>query len=151
MMQCHGRQSYTRLGVWPSLRRGSSFTFLTPGPQWDFTLFREVVSFGKSPVKRTQANNRDPEGSRWPLQCCRNVYNPFTPCTHTPQKRKRREKDDADAVSLCSFDFKVRKPANQNWLCKARYSTTDLSKYTNQEVLLFISFPEVSLHDSKQH
>ncbi|XP_051544352.1 neuroepithelial cell-transforming gene 1 protein-like isoform X1 [Myxocyprinus asiaticus] len=43
----------------PSLRRGSSFTFLTPGPQWDFTL-----------------------------------------------KRKRREKDDADAVSLCSFDFK---------------------------------------------
>ncbi|XP_073670454.1 neuroepithelial cell-transforming gene 1 protein-like [Paramisgurnus dabryanus] len=48
----------------PSLRRGSSFTFLTPGPQWDFTL-----------------------------------------------KRKRREKDDVDAVSLCSFDFKVR---NQN-------------------------------------
>ncbi|XP_026107079.1 neuroepithelial cell-transforming gene 1 protein-like [Carassius auratus] len=43
----------------PSLRRGSSFVFLTPGPQWDFTL-----------------------------------------------KRKRREKDDADAVSLCSFDFK---------------------------------------------
>uniref|UniRef100_A0A8C3AIL0 Neuroepithelial cell transforming 1 n=1 Tax=Cyclopterus lumpus TaxID=8103 RepID=A0A8C3AIL0_CYCLU len=42
-----------------SLRRGSSFTFLTPGPQWDFSL-----------------------------------------------KRKRREKDDCDAVSLCSFDFK---------------------------------------------
>ncbi|KAI1888076.1 hypothetical protein AGOR_G00181320 [Albula goreensis] len=44
----------------PLLRRGSSFTFLTPGPQWDFSL-----------------------------------------------KRKRRDKDD-DAVSLCSFDFKVR-------------------------------------------
>ncbi|XP_047431928.1 neuroepithelial cell-transforming gene 1 protein-like [Mugil cephalus] len=42
-----------------SLRRGSSFTFLTPGPQWDFSL-----------------------------------------------KRKRKEKDDGDAVSLCSFDFK---------------------------------------------
>ncbi|XP_028426804.1 neuroepithelial cell-transforming gene 1 protein isoform X1 [Perca flavescens] len=42
-----------------SLRRGSSFSFLTPGPQWDFSL-----------------------------------------------KRKRREKDDSDAVSLCSFDFK---------------------------------------------
>ncbi|CAB1443167.1 unnamed protein product [Pleuronectes platessa] len=43
-----------------SLRRGSSFSFLTPGPQWDFSL-----------------------------------------------KRKRREKDDSDAVSLCSFDFKA--------------------------------------------
>ncbi|KAL4658435.1 neuroepithelial cell-transforming gene 1 protein isoform X1 [Arapaima gigas] len=43
----------------PPLRRGSSFTFVTPGPHWDFSL-----------------------------------------------KRKRREKDD-DAVSLCSFDFKV--------------------------------------------
>ncbi|XP_033974130.1 neuroepithelial cell-transforming gene 1 protein-like [Trematomus bernacchii] len=42
-----------------SLRRGSSFSFLTPRPQWDFSL-----------------------------------------------KRKRREKDDSDAVSLCSFDFK---------------------------------------------
>ncbi len=30
------------------------------------------------------------------------------------QKRKRRERDDADAVSLCSFDFKVRKPAKQH-------------------------------------
>ncbi|XP_030006575.1 neuroepithelial cell-transforming gene 1 protein-like [Sphaeramia orbicularis] len=57
-----------------SLRRGSSFTFLTPAPQWDFTL-----------------------------------------------KRKRREKDDSDAVSLCSFDFKrmsssdhsVNKPKEQ--------------------------------------
>ncbi|TDG96864.1 hypothetical protein EPR50_G00234210 [Perca flavescens] len=48
------------LRLW-SLRRGSSFSFLTPGPQWDFSL-----------------------------------------------KRKRREKDDSDAVSLCSFDFKVR-------------------------------------------
>ncbi|XP_040002505.1 neuroepithelial cell-transforming gene 1 protein isoform X1 [Xiphias gladius] len=47
-----------------SLRRGSSFTFLTPGPQWDFSL-----------------------------------------------KRKRREKDDSDAVSLCSFDFK--EPSNK--------------------------------------
>ncbi|XP_068443046.1 neuroepithelial cell-transforming gene 1 protein isoform X2 [Clinocottus analis] len=46
------------LRLW-SLRRGSSFTFLTPGPQWDFSL-----------------------------------------------KRKRREKDDGDAVSLCSFDIK---------------------------------------------
>lgn len=26
----------------------------------------------------------------------------------SPQKRKRREKDDNDAVSLCSFDFKVK-------------------------------------------
>ncbi|XP_041820352.1 neuroepithelial cell-transforming gene 1 protein-like [Chelmon rostratus] len=43
-----------------SLRRGSSFTFITPVPQWDFSL-----------------------------------------------KRKRREKDDSDAVSLCSFDFKA--------------------------------------------
>nr|XP_029484543.1 neuroepithelial cell-transforming gene 1 protein-like [Oncorhynchus nerka] len=43
----------------PGLRRGSSFTFLTPGPQWDFSL-----------------------------------------------KRKCREKDESDAVSLCSFDFK---------------------------------------------
>ncbi|KAF3859621.1 hypothetical protein F7725_022020 [Dissostichus mawsoni] len=43
-----------------SLRRGSSFSFLTPRPQWDFSL-----------------------------------------------KRKRREKDDSDAVSLCSFDFKL--------------------------------------------
>ncbi|XP_056280341.1 neuroepithelial cell-transforming gene 1 protein isoform X2 [Pseudoliparis swirei] len=42
-----------------SLRRGSSFTFLTPGPQWDFSL-----------------------------------------------KRKRREKDDGDSLSLCSVDFK---------------------------------------------
>lgn len=49
------------------------------------------------------------------------------------QKRKRREKDDKDdAVSLCSFDFKVRKPPKQNPFCKARYGTTDLSKYTNQ-------------------
>uniref|UniRef100_A0A4W5R7W8 Neuroepithelial cell transforming 1 n=1 Tax=Hucho hucho TaxID=62062 RepID=A0A4W5R7W8_9TELE len=48
----------------PGLRRGSSFTFLTPGPQWDFSL-----------------------------------------------KRKRREKDDSDAVSLCSFDFK--EPSNK--------------------------------------
>ncbi|XP_023276175.1 neuroepithelial cell-transforming gene 1 protein [Seriola lalandi dorsalis] len=47
-----------------SLRRGSSFTFLTPGPQWDFSL-----------------------------------------------KRKRRDKDDGDAVSLCSFDFK--EPSNK--------------------------------------
>ncbi|CAJ1055649.1 neuroepithelial cell-transforming gene 1 protein isoform X1 [Xyrichtys novacula] len=47
-----------------SIRRGSSFTFLTPGPQWDFSL-----------------------------------------------KRKRREKDDSDAVSLCSFDFK--EPSNK--------------------------------------
>ncbi|XP_062238875.1 neuroepithelial cell-transforming gene 1 protein isoform X1 [Platichthys flesus] len=47
-----------------SLRRGSSFSFLTPGPQWDFSL-----------------------------------------------KRKRREKDDSDAVSLCSFDFK--EPSNK--------------------------------------
>ncbi|XP_039647960.1 neuroepithelial cell-transforming gene 1 protein isoform X3 [Perca fluviatilis] len=46
------------LRLW-SLRRGSSFSFITPGPQWDFSL-----------------------------------------------KRKRREKDDSDAVSLCSFDFK---------------------------------------------
>uniref|UniRef100_A0A674F2Y4 Neuroepithelial cell transforming 1 n=1 Tax=Salmo trutta TaxID=8032 RepID=A0A674F2Y4_SALTR len=44
----------------PGLRRGSSFTFLTPGPQWDFSL-----------------------------------------------KRKCIEKDDSDAVSLCSFDFKA--------------------------------------------
>ncbi|XP_021432951.2 neuroepithelial cell-transforming gene 1 protein isoform X2 [Oncorhynchus mykiss] len=48
----------------PGLRRGSSFTFLTPGPQWDFSL-----------------------------------------------KRKIREKDDSDAVSLCSFDFK--EPSNK--------------------------------------
>ncbi|XP_023155536.1 neuroepithelial cell-transforming gene 1 protein isoform X1 [Amphiprion ocellaris] len=47
-----------------SLRRGSSFTFLTSGPQWDLSL-----------------------------------------------KRKRREKDDSDAVSLCSFDFK--EPSNK--------------------------------------
>ncbi|XP_045927581.1 neuroepithelial cell-transforming gene 1 protein isoform X1 [Micropterus dolomieu] len=47
-----------------SLQRGSSFTFLTPGPQWDFSL-----------------------------------------------KRKRREKDESDAVSLCSFDFK--EPSNK--------------------------------------
>lgn len=25
-----------------------------------------------------------------------------------PQKRKRREKDESDSVSLCSFDFKVK-------------------------------------------
>ncbi|XP_029598648.1 neuroepithelial cell-transforming gene 1 protein isoform X1 [Salmo trutta] len=48
----------------PGLRRGSSFTFLTPGPQWDFSL-----------------------------------------------KRKCIEKDDSDAVSLCSFDFK--EPSNK--------------------------------------
>lgn len=51
------------------------------------------------------------------------------------QKRKRREKDDkddADAVSLCSLDFKVRKPPKQKTFCKARNGTTDLSKYTNQ-------------------
>ncbi|XP_064795770.1 neuroepithelial cell-transforming gene 1 protein-like isoform X1 [Oncorhynchus masou masou] len=48
----------------PGLRRGSSFTFLTPGPQWDFSL-----------------------------------------------KRKIREKDDSDAVSLCSLDFK--EPSNK--------------------------------------
>ncbi|XP_038852351.1 neuroepithelial cell-transforming gene 1 protein-like isoform X1 [Salvelinus namaycush] len=48
----------------PGLRRGSSFTFLTPGPQWDFSL-----------------------------------------------KRKLSEKDDSDAVSLCSFDFK--EPSNK--------------------------------------
>nr|XP_046235174.1 neuroepithelial cell-transforming gene 1 protein isoform X1 [Scatophagus argus] len=47
-----------------SLRRGSSFAFLTPRPQWDFSL-----------------------------------------------KRKLREKDDGDAVSLCSFDFK--EPSNK--------------------------------------
>ncbi|XP_034529845.1 neuroepithelial cell-transforming gene 1 protein isoform X1 [Notolabrus celidotus] len=47
-----------------SIRRGSSFSFLTPGPQWDFSL-----------------------------------------------KRKRREKDDSDVVSLCSFDFK--EPSNK--------------------------------------
>ncbi|KAK2858702.1 hypothetical protein Q5P01_003322 [Channa striata] len=44
-----------------SLRRGSSFTFLPPGPQWDFSL-----------------------------------------------KRKHRGKDDSDAISLCSFDFKMK-------------------------------------------
>ncbi|XP_045061760.1 neuroepithelial cell-transforming gene 1 protein-like [Coregonus clupeaformis] len=49
----------------PGLRRGSSFTFLTPGPQWDFSL-----------------------------------------------KRKRREKDVSDAVSLCSFDLK--EPSNKH-------------------------------------
>ncbi|XP_030576597.1 neuroepithelial cell-transforming gene 1 protein-like [Archocentrus centrarchus] len=43
-----------------SLQRGRSFTFLTPKPQWDFSL-----------------------------------------------KRKHREKDGSDAVSLCSIDFKV--------------------------------------------
>ncbi|XP_071243021.1 neuroepithelial cell-transforming gene 1 protein-like isoform X1 [Salvelinus alpinus] len=48
----------------PGLRRGSSFTFLTPGPQWDFSL-----------------------------------------------KRKCGEKDESDAVSLCSFDFK--EPSNK--------------------------------------
>ncbi|KAM8883137.1 neuroepithelial cell-transforming gene 1 protein isoform 1-T1 [Synchiropus picturatus] len=47
-----------------SLRRGSSFSFLTPAAQWDFSL-----------------------------------------------KRKRREKDESDAVSLCSFDFK--EPSNK--------------------------------------
>ncbi|KAI4798828.1 hypothetical protein KUCAC02_020461 [Chaenocephalus aceratus] len=47
-----------------SLRRGSSFSFLTPRPQWDFSL-----------------------------------------------KRKGREKDGSDAVSLCSFDFKERAAA----------------------------------------
>lgn len=61
------------------------------------------------------------------------------------QKRKRREKDDADAVSLCSFDFKVRKLAKQHGFCKGRFGTTDLSKNTNQEVLLFKLLPEVSL------
>ncbi|KAL7370903.1 hypothetical protein ABVT39_013813 [Epinephelus coioides] len=49
-----------------SLRRGSSFTFLTPGPQWDFSL-----------------------------------------------KRKRREKDDGDTVSLCSFDVKQMRPPDR--------------------------------------
>ncbi|XP_029318209.1 neuroepithelial cell-transforming gene 1 protein isoform X1 [Cottoperca gobio] len=51
----------TMLRLW-SLRRGSSFTFLTPGPQWDFSL-----------------------------------------------KRRHRGKDGGgdDAVSLCSFDFKL--------------------------------------------
>lgn len=34
---------------------------------------------------------------------------PLTSCLFiSPQKRKRREKDDSDAVSLCSFDFKVK-------------------------------------------
>eukprot|EP00063_Salmo_salar_P088745 XP_014063580.1 PREDICTED: neuroepithelial cell-transforming gene 1 protein-like isoform X2 [Salmo salar] len=62
-MQRRGhRYGYSRL--WPGLRRGSSFTFLTSGPQWDFSL-----------------------------------------------KRKLREKDDSDAVSLCSFDFK--EPSNK--------------------------------------
>ncbi len=58
------------------------------------------------------------------------------------QKRKRRERDDADAVSLCSFDFKVRKPAKQQ---SGRFGTTDLSKSTNQDVLFFKLLTEVSL------
>lgn len=63
------------------------------------------------------------------------------------QKRKRREKDDkddVDTVSLCSFDFKVRKLAKQHGFCKGRFGTADLSKNTNQEVLLFKLLPEVS-------
>ncbi|XP_018552650.1 neuroepithelial cell-transforming gene 1 protein isoform X2 [Lates calcarifer] len=57
--QLHLHHAEAVVGNRRSLRRGSSFTFLTPGPQWDFSL-----------------------------------------------KRKRREKDESDAVSLCSFDFK---------------------------------------------
>ncbi|TFK07515.1 rho GTPase-activating protein 30 [Platysternon megacephalum] len=34
MVDCCGKDQYP-------LRRGSSFTFLTPGPQWDFTLKRK--------------------------------------------------------------------------------------------------------------
>ncbi|XP_026876074.1 neuroepithelial cell-transforming gene 1 protein isoform X2 [Electrophorus electricus] len=40
-MQRRGTRCYTRLCVWPPLRRGSSFTFRTPGPQWDFSLKRK--------------------------------------------------------------------------------------------------------------
>nr|KAF6431937.1 hypothetical protein HJG63_014081 [Rousettus aegyptiacus] len=44
-----------------SLRRGSSFTFLTPGPHWDFTLKRkrrakddDVVSLSSLDLKNTE-------------------------------------------------------------------------------------------------
>uniref|UniRef100_A0A8C7RRI9 DH domain-containing protein n=1 Tax=Oncorhynchus mykiss TaxID=8022 RepID=A0A8C7RRI9_ONCMY len=69
-LRCKGLSSQSFPALFPSsscrpgLRRGSSFTFLTPGPQWDFSL-----------------------------------------------KRKCREKNESDAVSLCSFDFK--EPSNK--------------------------------------
>lgn len=43
-----------------------------------------------------------------------------------PQKRKHREKDDSDAVSLCSFDFKVNKLQYKIW----KFYSALLNSYT---------------------
>ncbi|XP_010888060.2 neuroepithelial cell-transforming gene 1 protein-like isoform X3 [Esox lucius] len=65
----------------PPLRRGSSFTFLTPGTPWDFSLKR----------KRKETRDEDTVSlSSFDLK-----------------KRKRKEKkQDEDTVSLSSFDLK---------------------------------------------
>lgn len=38
-----------------SLRRGSSFTFLTPGPNWDFTLVSRYLGFYFKTLHRTNS------------------------------------------------------------------------------------------------
>lgn len=47
----------------------------------------------------------------WMIHSCSSGASPVSQFTSglflSPQKRKRREKDDSDAVSLSSFDFKV--------------------------------------------
>uniref|UniRef100_A0A3Q2TD67 Neuroepithelial cell transforming 1 n=1 Tax=Fundulus heteroclitus TaxID=8078 RepID=A0A3Q2TD67_FUNHE len=68
-----------------SLQRGSSFTFLTTGPQWDFTLKR----------KHRQKDDGDA----------------ISLCGSNFKKSKYRQKDDSDTISICSFDFK--EPSNK--------------------------------------
>ncbi|KAM4523906.1 uncharacterized protein V3H82_002007 [Fundulus diaphanus] len=70
-----------------SLQRGSSFTLLTTGPHWDFTLKR----------KHRQKDDGDT------ISICGSDF----------KKSKYRQKDDSDTISICSFDFKtlrVRSP-----------------------------------------
>ncbi|KAL0968745.1 hypothetical protein UPYG_G00271160 [Umbra pygmaea] len=70
----------------PPLRRGSSFTFLTPGTPWDFSLKR----------KRKEVKDDDTVSlSSFDLK-----------------KRKRKgKKEDDDTVSMCNFDLK--EPSNK--------------------------------------
>lgn len=59
----------------------------------------------------------------------------------SPQKRKRREKDDSDAISLCSFDFKVKKRLIRHEAVRNRlqiYTNTIQTTHTGTPII-FIS------------
>ncbi|KAM8800879.1 neuroepithelial cell-transforming gene 1 protein isoform 2-T2 [Rhynchonycteris naso] len=52
------------LGVRYSLRRGSSFTFLTPGPHWDFTLKRKRRARDDDVISLSSLDLKEPSNKR---------------------------------------------------------------------------------------